>query len=954
MAVDDEAADIFAIPDFWKSSSWLAGDGPTSSFFSLDLREIDSRVKVDPILTDDEGFFRQPAFASESQQDSTLNDEPTTEEESEHCFSEGSDSILDLWLLDEPREKVPEYKSWDTFGAQDAPRLQALYVTEAGPNVYDALLGGEEDPLDLKNGEHAVVNTKTYFSALMAVAVGRESVLFTYDAKVFKPVLPKMRISGYSGDVLRGIQDMSVGCGAMFRRLRKLVDSTYTKHPTPVRVALASALDTVLGVIEATIAVEGRQARSLLQLQLKIRGIFSILREFDGLVGGLRSSHTDDAILSLVFRRAMAAEYKDVHVRDTMREVLQRVSRPWLDFMEEWIGTRPETGIRLTKNDVGLRKCFVKVDSEMYVDDFGQEVEDVDFRLDRESVPEFIPDDILDAIFETGKNLRFIKASHPNHPLARQENVSTNDPPRNSWLYDWDSILRLENRVADYQASLASTLSRLRAENDDQQRQDNLTSLSGQEGFELRVFGADASQIEHLILSSIQELGEPLRENVKEDKLKVIVKKRLSGGQQNEYEDRGLDFSPHWSLLPALSFGPIVMAHARIVNRESLRLLFTAHDLRGHLRVQRQFHLFGNGMFCSRLSHALFDPDLETAERQPGVARQGGVMGLRLSGRDNWPPASSELRLALMGILAESYASEKNAEPHGGGSLEGPQDLPGDLSFSVRDMSPENVDKCMDQDALEALDFLRLSYKPPPALASIFTPVILVQYDRVFKVMLRVLRLVYVINQLFQDINSRTCRWYNPSNAAVRFCFEARHFVHSIASYFVDVGISKTWRAFEFWLDKVEKNVVGDDDDRNDEKGTRHSPERLRLCHSLILDHIMHALLLRKRQQPVLALLEEIFTSVLQFAKRVRTTLDDAEEGPEVGDLYGAFRKKVEVFITVCRGLAEKGDLGLRKEAEEVMDDVQDALGRELRENSNIGYLLMKLDMFNYYWKGTR
>ncbi|CAI4211334.1 unnamed protein product [Parascedosporium putredinis] len=433
-----------------------------------------------------------------------------------------------------------------------------------------------------------------------------------------------MRISGYSAEVLEGIQTMSIGCGTAFRRLRKLVDSTYVKHPSAVRVALASAVNTALGVIETTIAVEGPRARSLLQLQVKIRGISLILAEFDALVGNLKSRHADDVVLAQVFRRARAAEHKDVYVRDTMREVLQRVARPWLDFMEEWSGIRPESGIALSKGDVGRQKFFVRVAPEVYIDDFGQEVEEVDYRLDREAVPEFLPEDLVDALFEVGKNIRFIRAGHPEHPLAQQDTITSSDPPRNNWLYNWDAILSLEQRVSDYEQALSATISRARAENGHCTAHTIDLGATPAQPYDLQVFGADPSQIEHLILSSIRELDQPLAETGEPDSLQGIISKRLSDDHHTvRYEDHGLDLSPHWSLLPSLSFGPIVAAQGRIINRESLRLLFTTHNLRRHLRAQRQFQLFGNGMFCSRLSHALFDPDMETAERQTGVAREG-------------------------------------------------------------------------------------------------------------------------------------------------------------------------------------------------------------------------------------------------------------------------------------------------------------------------------------------
>lgn len=888
-------------------------------------------MKLDPLSVDEDGFFRQPALESQPDQEPAQRDEPTTEEssDSDALFSDDTDSIIDQWILYQPEEKVPGYKTWDTFNVTDAPRPEALCITEAGAAVYDALLSENEDTLNLKNTGHVVVETKAYMAALFAAAVGRESVFFGYhaDSKSLKSVLPKIRISGHSAEVLRGIQDLSTKCGGMFRRLRGLVESTYARHATPVRIALASTLDAVLGVIEASVATHSRQARSLLQLQSAIRDISSILTQFDNLVEGLRPRHPDEAILLLVFRQAMAAEYKDVYVRDTMREVLQRVTRPWLDFMEEWLGVRPESGMPLTKDNPGERKGFIKVETETYTDDFGLEVKEVDFRLDRETVPEFIPDDIAENLFETGKSLRFIRSSHPDHPLSAQENISAGNPPGTEWLYNWDSILDLERRVSQYQADLSATVSRARAEKGAEtdvahRPHDELAD------HELRIFGADTSGIERHIMASMKELEQPLSERDQQDKLKEIIRARLSHDHSLP-EDGGLEFSPHWSLLPSLSFGPLVTAHGRIVNRESLRLLFTSHNLRGHIRLQRQFQLFGNGMFTSRLSHALFDSDLESAERQQGVARQGGVMGLRLSGRDNWPPASSELRLALMGILAETYTPE---------SSDAPRELPGDLSFAVRDMAPEDVDKCMDQDSLEALDFLRLSYKPPPALASVMTPAILIQYDRIFKLMLRVLRQLYVINRLSWDVNSTGA----PNDAVVRFCFEARHFVNAVGGYFADVGISMPWAAFEGWLDRVQGEVTGDEPLGNPADGTC-GPERLRMCHSLVLDHVMHALLLRKRQQPVMKLLEEIFGCVLQFAKRMR-----GESGPDVGDLYRSFRKKVEVFITVCRGLGEKGDLGLRRGGDGA--GLGDVLGKQAEENC-IGYLVMRLDMFSYYYK---
>ncbi|KAK8079594.1 hypothetical protein PG997_007412 [Apiospora hydei] len=231
--------------------------------------------------------------------------------------------------------------------------------------------------------------------------------------------------------------------------------------------------------------------------------------------------------------------------------------------------------------------------------------------------------------------------------------------------------------------------------------------------------------------------------------------------------------------------------------------------------------------------------------------------------------------------------------------------MPGDLSFGVRDLSDEEIEKCMNPDSLEALDFLRLSYKPPAPLAPVFTPVILLKYDRIFKLLLRVLRLLYITSELFRDTNLRTLQRSGMSNASLRFRIEAQHFVASVVAYFFDTGINLRWKSFEEWLNQVESNLS----DRN--AGRIISPEELREHHEEVLDEIMHTLLLRKRQQPILKLLEDIFALILTFAKRAHLralgkTQQRADEPTEV-QLYNAFKKKVDVFITVCRGMSEKG-----------------------------------------------
>ncbi|KND93345.1 hypothetical protein TOPH_02331 [Tolypocladium ophioglossoides CBS 100239] len=919
MAGDDNEADVFAIPDFWQTSKWLdqlIQETPTP-LFANDLNAALGNpnlglIPYTPITLAQDGFFKLPpldvAEAKQPGARQAVQDFSTAVDSSSEAEVE-----FDPWMeLEESSDKKIGFRTWDAFKSGETAAHRPMFISEAGSAAYDALLSWSTDPLELQNSDVPVVEAETYFSSLLALALGRDSVFFRKEDEQgsFKPALPKMRVPGYSRQILQGLESRALWCGSTLLELNAFVRSAYAAYSSPCGVALASSISQILQAVEQRVAVDGRNPRSLLQLQCTITDVSTILKPFKKLTSQLRRKCSDQDVLSLVFHTASSLDDGEEYVRDILREILRRT------------------------------KGFVKVEAEAYVDDFGREEEDVDFRLDHSKVPDFMPSDVMESIFETGRNLRFIRSFHPDHLLAQQAEIQSNQPPKADWLFDWSSILELEGRVSQYRDRLYTALRKSRCNTSPYPP--SMVARAEEPGsmFTLDFFALDQIGMEERILASINQLDQPMAEPSSEGTLGVIVRQRLSGRYRAITNQS--DATPHWTLLPVLSFGGIASAQAQIVNQESLRLLFDEHDLRAHLRLQRDFSLLGNGIFCSRLSHALFDPDLESAERETGVARQGGVMGLRLGGRDTWPPASSELRLALMGVLAESFGSQKDSRFRNLGSASGESSgLPGDLSFAVRDLSPEEIDKCMNPDSLEALDFLRFSYKAPPELSSIITTIHLMNYDGIFKLLLRVLRMLYVVNQLHRDINSGAGSWHNPSNASHRLAKEAQHFVSSIASYFLDTGVALPWQAFERRLDKVQADL--DSCKGNSATERLQSPDQLRELHSHVLDRIMFALFLKKRQLPVLKLLEDMFSIVLQYAMYSRLQalgrVDETRGDQEAVELYADFKKKMQVFITVCRGLSEKGRAGGSM--------MFDELG--VGDDSLVAQLLTKLDMGGFY-----
>lgn len=945
---DEDPADVFAFPDYEKPSKWLnlePSQNHENLFFDLDIKSAEQLI--DPanknIKSEENGFFKiPPLFESlDSDGDQQLNESQTPILEPLHDAKlPDLDLFDDEWLQERQYPlSTSEFKTWDGFLMPEIPESAPLFITEAGSEVYDAAMSLADDPLSLGNTDRKVIQTNPFVAALLALALGRGSVFFVWNEKTssFTPDLDKMAISGYSSEVLQGVINSCLQCGTISRFLSNYVRIVYKTHPSPVRVSLAKAVDTLLLVVQTKLGERSRHIRSLLQLQSILQPVQVILAYFKPLVTKVVRLKSDEDVLSSIFNETRTLEHVDKLLANIMREVLAQIIESWTDFVEKWIGVKDEEGIPLTKEE-GLGKGFVKIERISYMDDFGFEVEELDYVLNHDRMPNFIPTEVASVMFEAGKTLRLLRTHHPEHPLCRTNLILSSKPPALHWQFEWKTIKQFQEDVAAYEKSVRQKIQQLGSTTSGKSEVIRQNPLH--DGYEIQLFGHDEARLEATLLASIKALDQPPEPFSKEDSLSRLLHGQLLGDAF--VPERVVDeFTPHWSLIPIHSFSPLVAAQARLINREYMKLVFGTHRFREHLAMQKQFQLLGNGMFCSRLSHALFNPELETAERQAGVAFQGGTMGLRLSGRETWPPASSELRLALMGVLAESYLSPSEAiEPD-----TEKQGLPGDISFAVRDLSPEEIDKCMDPSSLEALDFLRLSYKPPAPLSPVITPIILIKYDKIFKLLLRILRMLYVVGQISRDIVARTSKWDSVDNVSLRFNFEAQHFVTSISTYFLDTGIEMPWLRFESWLDAVEADLA-----RDTLEARIVSPSELREEHERMLDYTMHTLLLRKRQQAVMKLLEDIFTSILRFSKQTRLSSLGRDVGanePSARELYDVFKKKVGVFLTVCRGLSEKG--GHVAQTTKSDSTSNEKHNRATREDNTIDRLLMKLEMSGYY-----
>lgn len=795
----------------------------------------------------------------------------------------------DLWQVAfnlGPANKDVLFHTWEAFENSQHVERRTTYVSECGPELFDAMLAS-----DNKASAGRVVKRDVLLQSLWNLGLGRSSILFQFNpkSKSFEPSIEDGRPSGISLRTAHSLISQFVHIGNTFLYLRSFAERTFTSASSiSARVALATSVSSILSTLEDHLGKHSGQIRTLIQLQRHFAKPREIVVHLARTVDAVKHAKNNEQLASILHHLLLELEEGDSDIRRLSSQIVCQVAQPTLELLGEWIGLREE---QLTM-PVTSRNSFVAIDGGL-TDDAPPE-----YIYRSEMMPRFISPEDGNTIFETGNSIRFLKTHHSDHPLVNLDKFGIT-PPDFDWAFGWQDIEAISNKAKAYENTLRQTLltydkgiptgsytatgiSQPESCNDD--RPDDLEKY-----FEASIRLLDAAP-----QFSTRTLPDEVQ-HIMEDILNSNVTRQPAS-----------QFSPPLSLTSSLSFRPLVMAQAKLVNAATLRLFFRSHHLRHHLTLQREYHLLGDGVFSSLLATALFDPNRESAERHKGQMRSGVHMGLQLGSRTAWPPASSELRLALRGVLSESYYSSalyQSAIATGTAVVQSTtiagrdnDELPGQLNFAIRNLTEAEQEKVMDPDALPALDFLRLQYVPPTPLNLVITTTALDKYDLTFKFLLRLLRVLFVVSHL-----PRTYR--DPISR--QFRLEAHHFVTVFANYVFQTGIATHWASFDTFVSTIATRLA--DEDAAGEYGTRVTEgiALLRDTHEKCLDAIMFSLLLRKRQRKILALVHDILECILLFAKKVNNPTARVE-GPSVRDLYASMRGKIRVFLSVCRELTGK------------------------------------------------
>lgn len=791
-----------------------------------------------------------------------------------------------------PAKKDVLFHTWEGFEQPQHVENQTAYVTEQGPKTFDAALQVDSTS---KNGAGKVIKGNILLQCLWNLGLGRASILFEFNTKLksFEPTLSDGRASGTSLRTAQSLISHFVHIGNTFLYLRSFAERTFASATAiSAKVALATTVASVLYSLEEQLGRQYGSVRSLVQLQRLFSKPREILTHVANMVDAAKHAKTNEQLASILHHRLLELEGGDEDIRQLSSRIVCEVAKPSLELLAEWMGTRKEQ----ETVPIAARNSFIAIEAGTTEDD------QPSYTYQSEMMPRFISPEDGNTIFETGLSLRFLKNQHADHPLVRLYDIEVT-PPAFEWAFEWQDIEAIATKAKLYEDRLRqSLLAYSKGSGSDMRR-------SGRNDTPL-IEERQTSDLEAYFEKSILQLDAPPKQslNALPDEVQLIMKDMLDLNIETQASS---NFSPPLSLTSSLSFRPLILAQAKLVNAATLRLFFRSHKLRHHLTLQRQYHLFGDGVFSSLLSTALFDPERESAERHKGQMRSGVHMGLQLGSRTSWPPASSELRLALRGVLSESYYSsslyqaflEAGEQSQTNITVTGRDndELPGQLNFAIRNLNEAEQEKVMDPDALSALDFLRLQYVPPLPLNLVITTASLDKYDWIFKFLLRLSRMLFVISHLPQHFKDQDSRLFK---------LEAHHFVTMFSSYVFQSGIAGHWQEFDTFVGTLQMRI--DEEDAAGQFGTRVTEgiASLREAHDKCLDGIMFSLFLRKRQRKILALVDEIFDHILLFAKIQHA---HAKVDEDIKQLYDKLRGKIRVFLSVCRSLTGKKGYGSGK-----------------------------------------
>lgn len=879
-ALDDDISSAWQLSAFEKSltSTTFLVDEPHDE--KLELLKTDLfYLNLDPDSFPDLDSSTDSAVATDAEGDGALSDKNRAGTETEEY----------IWTLPDVvyGTRADRLLSWDEFLEETHTEPIPAYLSEYQAGTFGLLLQSSKHSADqtvLKPAKPDI-----FLSSLRELSLGRESICFSYDPEgpAFASRYENYTLADVSVDVMSSVVLDFLQLGNDMRALRAFVSEEFGLPRHRMRKALSAAIHNMTFALETHVEESGFDTMSLLQMQETIRRPGIVMASLRILTKSC-SEHDEDLASLVRVCDDLVAEHP--WLRGALQEALSRVACSQIEALAQSVGL----------GTTSLSSCISLNNNT------------TEENLDRQ----LLAPDTAEVLVESQQALVLMNQSCADHVLFAR---SSNSDANLQWEYSWDAISKLQIKAAEYETSLKAVILDLRPTSSSD------TLLRSSSAAEEELAATSTSQDLFDLNPEAPALSQTALGNEvswSQDALFQAVNAAFS--TTDFYPS---DTQPDLTQSMSLSLMPLLTSQHRLLSYSILSLLFETHDLQTHLRTQSRFQLLGDGLFASRLSHALFDSTEASGE---GRRRKGGRTGLRLQDRDTWPPASSELRLALMGILSESVSTGDSSKQKPTTST-----LLESLSFAIRDLTDEDLKKCRDVDTIHALDFLALQYKPPThMLKAIITQRSLKLYDGIFMHLLRLLRLKSTTQELVRHVTGRGRPSLTGTANDRKMRLEVHHFVSTLADWAQNTVIGCKWASFATTLDQVEECLRRRDYDGVLRVG--RGLEYIKSLHEGVIDDIARTLFLKRRCMEVRAVLADTFNIVLELAKHTR--IEQSSDGGSGHDetirrLYERFGKQVKRFLAYLRSNANESQ------------DQRDSRGPE----ALMEQLALRLDIFGFY-----
>lgn len=866
-AMDDY--DIFSTQGFWRPSVFTLGTEPEDSIFEgLHLKEASSlaskhsKGNLFEGLLDD--FDLPPLEDALTQADSEQNlshdlDAKPVSDPNRDPQSEDHD-VWDFGAEPPALPTDPVLYTWEAFQLGDNAPSNLIYLSEAGDNAFNTVFQQREQSA-------GIIQHDVTLKACYSLVLGSSSILFQWDAtkSSFTPVLERVALSGLSLLGSHSLIAHFIKTGTIFRKLFNFATQSSSKDCTAM-VAFRRCVGDMLDHVERHVCEQLHQIRSLLQLQQVTDRPYHVLEHIDALLERLRRVHTDEVFISMLSDEVTALAESGSVLVGTMREILVLVSMPWLQALAE---------------DVGLASSL-RANTQLAAPSDTAHTDQHDLLK-----AQFLEAEDRRTVASVRRSISLLRQHVPDHPLVRPDvSFLGQDVSQMMSRYDTEALVQ---RADDFKDQMSDAV---------------LCYCHGSNPVEESSSFDDAMDLEQSVpddhgpfaLSALEDIADLDDETPHDMSSDTHVYARLRKTLEEVLADGCGDATGHLAQTTSDVLAPLrpfIDVQASLVNGAVMRYIFNTYHLRDHLELHRSYHLFGNGDFVTRIATALFSGEVQTAERKRGNIPTSETMGLRLDSRESqrWPPASSELRLTLLNVLSESYA------PHS--THEDKVQLPGGLSFAIRELTDAEIDRVMDPTSIYALDFLRLQYTPPSPLADIFTATIAQHYDVVFRTLLVHVRVLHATSQLATLCNKQTQQSSTCLGRQLlvrRFAWKARQLSTTIFSHFTDTVIAGAWNAFSEHLDALQPGEA----DQVHQSADLHSITRL---HETCLDDIRAKMFLRHKHAKIRVVLEELAAIVI---KTTLSAVHDTASRSSVAEQEKRFDLLSEELRALLEVLANK------------------------------------------------